>query len=203
MVKLTPEQILIEYKKGEIDRASSLNYLKSIIENCENGRIRQIALNIFAQIGGNSKDIFEFLENLLVSDNYPIIRGTAASIIINNFINRGEEVLEHALKHEKSIKNIIKILESLEAKNSESSRVLIKYIVPEAKTKSGILLPESKKQPEKTKGIIVEIGTDAVKLNLKKGDKVFIPKIYGEEIELNGEKHIIINAGEILGIIEE
>ncbi len=128
MSELTPEQIFNSYKNGAVNRTTALNYLRIFIENSDNGKIRRNAVSIFANIGGQSDEVFEYLEELLISDNYPIVRSTAADIIIQRYVDQGEKALEYVIKHEKSINCLITILESLEEKGTESTRTLIRTI---------------------------------------------------------------------------
>ncbi len=127
MSDLTPDKIFSSYKHRELDKTTSLNYLRTIIENIENGKVRRDAVLIFTEIGGKSEEVFEYLEELLVSDNYPIVRSTAADVIIRNFLNHGRRVLKHVISYEHSTNCLLGILESLEHKVSGKDEELIKY----------------------------------------------------------------------------
>ena len=81
-------------------------------------------------------------------------------------------------------------------------RVLLKTEKPkEERTKTGLYLPKSSN--EKKEGIIVEIGTDkeGKPLPLKKGERVVYGGYSSEEIELNGEKHLLIEFKDIVAKI--
>ena len=82
-------------------------------------------------------------------------------------------------------------------------RVLLKQIKSEEeRTKSGLYLPKSK--DEKKEGIIVEVGTDknGKPLLLNKGDKVIYGGYSSEDIEIDGEKHLIIKFEDIVAKVE-
>jgi len=86
-------------------------------------------------------------------------------------------------------------------------RVLVKVIEAEAKTKGGIILPDTAKE-EKTEGEIVAVGKGKMKddgtvipLEVKKGDTVLFGKYSGDEIVIEDKKHKILRESEILAII--
>ena len=87
-------------------------------------------------------------------------------------------------------------------------RILVKRVDEEAKSKGGIIIPDSaKEKPQEGKvisvgkGRVLEDGT-VRKLDVKKGDKVLFGKYGGTEVNVNSEEHLIIREDDILGIIE-
>jgi chaperonin GroES len=88
-------------------------------------------------------------------------------------------------------------------------RVIIKQSEAQEKTVGGIILPDTaKEKPQRGKIIAVGPGkmNDKGKRNemsVKKGDEVIYSKYIGNEIEINGEKLVILNENDILGIIEK
>ena len=80
-------------------------------------------------------------------------------------------------------------------------RVLIKRLEAEEKTKSGIVLPGSaQEKPQLAEVIAVGPGTDDVKMEVKKGDRVIISKYSGTDIKMDGEDLIIVSQKDILAI---
>ena len=81
-------------------------------------------------------------------------------------------------------------------------RVILKQIKNIEKTKSGIYLPES--SGEKKEGEIVEVGSmkDGSIIPLHKGDKVIYGGYSSEELELNGEKHLLIELKDVVAKVE-
>ncbi len=87
-------------------------------------------------------------------------------------------------------------------------RVLVKPIEPEAKTASGLYLPEgSKERP--IQGEVVATGPGKLldngkraQLSVKKGDRVVYGKYAGSEVEIKGVKHLILRETELLGVVE-
>ena len=86
-------------------------------------------------------------------------------------------------------------------------RVLVKPIEAESVTESGLYLPEgSKEKPIQGKvvstgpGKLLDNGNRA-SLSVKKGDTVVYGKYAGTEVEIKGNKHLILRETELLGII--
>ena len=89
-----------------------------------------------------------------------------------------------------------------------SDRVIVKQSEAETKTASGIVLPDSAKE-KPTKGKVISAGPGKVDekgkfmaLNVKAGDTVYYGKYSGTDIEVDGEKFVILREGDILGILE-
>jgi len=80
-------------------------------------------------------------------------------------------------------------------------RVLIKPLTEEKRTEGGLVLPDtSKEKPQKAE--VVAIGK-LEDFDLNVNDKVIFSKYAGTEIKIDGEDYILIDAGDILGIIED
>lgn len=82
-------------------------------------------------------------------------------------------------------------------------RILIKQVkATEERTKSGLYIPKS--SSEKKEGLVVEVGTDknGKPLPLNKGDKIIYGGYSSEDIEIDGEKHLIIKFEDIVAKVE-
>ena len=86
-------------------------------------------------------------------------------------------------------------------------RVVIRRIEAEAKTKGGIIIPDTAKEKPQ-EGEIVAIGSGArddsgkiVALDVKVGDRVLFGKWSGTEVKLDGEDLLIMKEADIMGII--
>ncbi|HPF16232.1 MAG TPA: co-chaperone GroES [Thermotogota bacterium] len=79
-------------------------------------------------------------------------------------------------------------------------RALIKPITEEKRTEGGLVLPDtSKEKPQKAE--VIAIGKlEDVDLNV--GDRIIFSKYAGTEIKIDGEDYILIDSGDILGLIE-
>ncbi len=87
-------------------------------------------------------------------------------------------------------------------------RILIKPIEAESKTASGIYLPETAKE-KPVRGKVVSTGPGKLldngkraQLSVKTGDTVVYGKYAGTEVEIKGDKHLIMRETELLGVIE-
>ncbi len=87
-------------------------------------------------------------------------------------------------------------------------RVLVKPIESESRTASGIYLPESaKERPIQGKVIATGPGRQLdngqrADMSVKKGDTVVFGKYAGTEVEIKGDKHLILRESELLGLLE-
>lgn len=87
------------------------------------------------------------------------------------------------------------------------SRVLLKMKEGEEKTKSGILLAEGAQEKPQIAEVI-EVGPGEVidgkneKMEVKKGDNVFISQYSGTKVKYEGEEYIIIKQDDVLAIVE-
>lgn len=80
-----------------------------------------------------------------------------------------------------------------------SDRVLVKPAAAEQKTASGIIIPDSaKEKPLKGEVIAVGPGTKDETMQVSVGDTVLYGKYSGTEIEIDGEKLLIMRQSDIL-----
>lgn len=83
-------------------------------------------------------------------------------------------------------------------------RVVLKALVEEKVTKSGIVLPGgTKEKPQQAEVIAVGPGTDEVKMELKAGDHVIYSKYAGTEVKIDEVEYILIKQEDILAVCEE
>ena len=81
-------------------------------------------------------------------------------------------------------------------------RVLIKPVKEEERTSGGIYIPENAKEKKK-QGIVMELGNiEEKELPIKKGDTVLYTGYSSEEMEINGEKYLILESKDIIAKIE-
>ena len=83
-----------------------------------------------------------------------------------------------------------------------ADRVLIKPVPAEERTVAGIIIPDSaKEKPLKGEVLATGNGTKDEEMVVKNGDTVLYGKYAGTEIELEGEKYLIMRQADILAII--
>jgi chaperonin GroES len=80
-------------------------------------------------------------------------------------------------------------------------RALVKPVEQEEKTASGIVLPETAKDKPQTARII-SIG-DLDDEGVNEGDLVVFARYSGTKIALDDEDYLILDADDLLGIVEE
>ena len=85
-------------------------------------------------------------------------------------------------------------------------RVVLKQLVAEETTKSGIVLPgQNKEKPQQAEVVAVGPGgmVDGkdIKMEVKVGDQVIYSKYAGNEVKLDDEEFIIVKQNDILAII--
>jgi chaperonin GroES len=83
-----------------------------------------------------------------------------------------------------------------------ADRVLITPAPAEEKTIGGIIIPDTaKEKPLQGSVVAVGKGTKDEEMVLKAGDTVLYGKYAGTEIELDGEKYLIMRQSDVLAIL--
>lgn len=87
-------------------------------------------------------------------------------------------------------------------------RVVLKQLVAEETTKSGIVLPgQGKEKPQQAEVVAVGPGGvvdgKEVKMEVQVGDKVIYSKYAGTDVELDDEAFIIVKQNDILAVIQQ
>lgn len=84
-----------------------------------------------------------------------------------------------------------------------ADRVIIKPTAAEEVTMGGIIIPDSaKEKPQRGTVIAVGQGTKDEEMILKEEDQVLYGKYAGTEIDLDGEKVLIMRQNEVLAVIQ-
>lgn len=109
---------------------------------------------------------------------------------------------------------LIKLIEysDMEKIKPLGDRVLVEPVSAEnrgAKTKSGIIIPDTIDKEKPEQGIVVAVGTGrigddgkVIPMAVKKGQKVIFSKYGPDEIKVNGKEYYILNESSILAVIE-
>ncbi len=85
-----------------------------------------------------------------------------------------------------------------------ADRVLINPVPAEEVTMAGIIIPDSaKEKPLKGTVLATGNGTKDEEMVVKEGDTVLYGKYSGTEIEVGGEKYLIMRQSDILAIIND
>jgi chaperonin GroES len=87
-------------------------------------------------------------------------------------------------------------------------RVLVRRVEAEAKTRGGILIPDTAKE-KPVEGEVLAVGPGArdetgriIPLDVKVGDRVLFGKWAGTDVIIDGEERLILKESDILGVIE-
>ncbi len=88
-------------------------------------------------------------------------------------------------------------------------RVLVKRVEEEAKTKGGIIIPDTAKEKPQ-EGEVLAVGPGArdengkrVELDVKAGDRILFGKWSGTEVKIDGDDLIIMKESDILGVVDK
>jgi chaperonin GroES len=86
-------------------------------------------------------------------------------------------------------------------------RVVVKRIDAEAKTKGGIIIPDTAKEKPQ-EGEIVAVGPGGrdeagklIAIDVKAGDRVLFGKWSGTEVKIDGEELLIMKESDIMGVV--
>ena len=89
-----------------------------------------------------------------------------------------------------------------------ADRVIVKQTEAEEKTASGLYLPDAAKE-KPTKGKVIAAGPGKLDDNGKRmelavsvGDTVYYGKYAGTDVEVDGQKLVILRESDILGVLE-
>jgi chaperonin GroES len=84
-----------------------------------------------------------------------------------------------------------------------ADRIMVKLEKNEAKTASGIIIPDTAQEKTQT-GTVVEVGdgTDKEVIRVKAGQKVMYDKYAGTQIKIDGVEHLILKMADVIAVIE-
>jgi len=89
------------------------------------------------------------------------------------------------------------------------NRIVIKRIEAEAKTAAGIIIPETAKEKPQ-EGEIIAVGPGGrdelgklIPIDVKVGDRILFGKWSGTEVKIDGEEYLIMNEGDVMGVLVE
>ncbi len=87
-------------------------------------------------------------------------------------------------------------------------RVVIRRVEEEAKTKGGIIIPDTAKEKPQ-EGEVISVGPGArdedqkrIPMDVKPGDRILFGKWSGSEVKIDGDDLLIMKESDILGILD-
>lgn len=102
----------------------------------------------------------------------------------------------------KNLKNTINLNYTIMNIRPLADRVLILPMAAEEKTIGGIIIPDTaKEKPLQGKVVAVGNGTKDEEMVIAVGDQVLYGKYSGTELELEGEKYLIMRQSDVLAIL--
>ena len=88
-------------------------------------------------------------------------------------------------------------------------RVVVKRIDAEAKTKGGIIIPDSAKE-KPSQGEVIAVGPGGrdesgklIPIDIQVGDRVLFGKWSGTEVKLDGKELLIMKESDIMGVLTD
>ena len=89
-----------------------------------------------------------------------------------------------------------------------NDRVIVKRLEDERKTAGGIVIPDTAAE-KPSQGEVVYVGPGKLddngkpmEIGLRAGDNIYYGKYAGTDVEVNGEKFVILREQDILGVLE-
>ncbi len=82
-----------------------------------------------------------------------------------------------------------------------ADRILVKTDKLEAKTASGIIIPDTVQEKTQT-ALVIAVGDDKEKIKVAAGQRVMFEKYAGTPVKVDGEDHLILKAQDVVAIIE-
>ncbi len=88
------------------------------------------------------------------------------------------------------------------------NRLIVKRLDEDETTAGGIIIPDSaKEKPQQGKVVGAGAGRrddsgNLIGMEVKQGDRVLFSKYSGNEVNLDGEEHLIISEDDVLAVLE-
>jgi chaperonin GroES len=80
------------------------------------------------------------------------------------------------------------------------ARALVRMVESDEQTASGIVLPDTAREKPQTAEVVAVGDSDDVHVSV--GDVAVLAKYSGTEVKVEGEEHLIVDADDILGVME-
>lgn len=90
------------------------------------------------------------------------------------------------------------------------NNVIVKAVVEDTTTKSGIVLPETADKERPERGEVVAVGPgklldtgNRAEMSVKAGDVVIFKKYSPDEVKVDGEEYLVLSETDIIATIEK
>ncbi|TFF89437.1 MAG: hypothetical protein EU548_07475 [Promethearchaeota archaeon] len=108
----TLKKISKNWKNQDSQKKYPLRILQDLIENGITERIRIDSIKLILDLKLKSQEIYKILENCLLSDDNPNVRGLTAKILLLIYPKECKNIIKWALRHETS-PSVLKIIQDL------------------------------------------------------------------------------------------
>jgi len=89
-----------------------------------------------------------------------------------------------------------------------NDKIVVRRVEAEAKTKGGIVLPDTAKEKPK-EGVVVALGSGKLLENgtraafqVKEKDRIIFSSYAGTEVKVDGEEYLVLSEDDVLAVIE-
>ena len=128
MIIFTPSKIYEQFLQNLLDKRTTTELLKAIIDNSDEESLRVSALIHFAKLGLRDS-FFEILEQLVISDSNQTIRLFAIDLIREKFLHKAFPLINWAIQHENSYPCQVSLIKTLkEIQDDDVKHSLINYL---------------------------------------------------------------------------
>ncbi len=124
-MEVNPQTILKDYNNKCIDKSTAIKLLTSAIENYDEEKSRLEAIKILNTLNIKRKTLFEFFENIILSDSSEIVRNAAAKYISANFLEISLPVFQWVIQHETSYYCLMTVIYSLAKTNKNEAKSIL------------------------------------------------------------------------------
>ena len=130
MSLLSPNKIYKDFKNKKLDKNQALSLLISLIDDIHeyDDKTRIMGIKFLELMKTKDEKIFNFLENLLISDLNEQIRGQAAHTLIFNFPEKAIKPIIWALKYDTADSCLIQIIKAIEKFSNKKLKSVLKKI---------------------------------------------------------------------------
>jgi chaperonin GroES len=89
-----------------------------------------------------------------------------------------------------------------------NDKIVVKRVEAEAKTKGGIVLPDTAKEKPK-EGVVVSVGSGKLldsglraQFQVKEKDRIIFSSYAGTEVKVEGEEYLVLSEDDVLAVVE-
>ncbi|MFX1567677.1 MAG: HEAT repeat domain-containing protein, partial [Promethearchaeota archaeon] len=122
---LTPEKVYEELSNNKLNKSRAYDLLISLVENSENEEIREDSIKYLEKVGVFNDKLYDFLENILISDSNTAVRIKAAKFLRKKFLEKSFKPFKWVIDHEKDCECTIIAIKSLKKIHSSETKLLL------------------------------------------------------------------------------